>query len=434
MYKQINKLAFPAILAGIAEPLIALADNAIIGHLGTTELSAVGLGTSFYLLVIWILAQTKTAISAIVSKHYGENRLWSLKPLIPLSIYLNLILGGLFVVATIPFATYIFKAYSASGELLEQTVSYYNIRAFGFPLALATFGLFGVFRGLQNTVWAMTIAISGSVLNLILNLLLVYGVAGIIPSFGIKGAAYASLAAQSVMFCWALVYVKRKTPFSFIGNKFKHPQFKNLLGLSSNLFIRTILLNIAYFLSNKLCTLFGTEYIAAHTIAMNIWLFSAFFIDGFANAGNAMSGMFLGNKRFDLLVQLAKKLSLVGFIAGCVLSLVYTLLYYQLIYWFTPDENVHAVFFSVFWLVIISQPINAIAFIFDGIFKGLAEAKFLRNVLFYATLFGFLPLSYMTYTYNYGITGVWFAFLVWMVLRALLPVLKFRNEFSEKKE
>ncbi len=157
MYKQVNKLAFPAILAGIAEPLIALADNAIIGHLGTTELSAVGLGTSFYLLVIWILAQTKTAISAIVSKHYGENRLWSLKPLIPLSIYLNLILGGLFIVATIPFATDILKAYSASGTPLEPTDITYNICAFGFPPPPATFGLFCVFEGFQANDWAITV-------------------------------------------------------------------------------------------------------------------------------------------------------------------------------------------------------------------------------------------------------------------------------------
>lgn len=430
MYKQINKLALPAIVAGIAEPLIALADNAIIGHLGTTELGAVGLGTSFYLLVVWILAQTKTAISAIVSKHYGENRLNSLKNLIPLSILVNLCLGLLFLLVTSIFAYQIFSAYSASGELLDQTITYFKIRAFGFPLALITFGCFGIFRGMQNTLWAMKISITGSVFNLILNITLVYGIDGIIPAFGIKGAAYASVMAQCIMVSMAFWYLQTKTPFRVLGKLKFHPQLKNLLGLSSNLFVRTILLNIAYFLSNKLCTIYGTEVIAAHTIAMNIWLFSAFFIDGYANAGNAMSGMYLGKKQFGLLNQLCKKLSYIALGVGGFLSLVYLILYPYLVNWFTPDTAVHVVFKSVFWLIILSQPINAIAFIYDGIFKGLGEARFLRDVLFYATVFAFIPVILISHYNNWNITGVWLAFLVWMAARTIIPMVKFRKKFG----
>lgn len=433
MYKQINKLAFPAIVAGIAEPLIALADNAIIGHLGTTELGAVGLGTSFYLLIIWVLAQTKTAISAIVSKHNGENKLDSLKNLIPLSILLNFVLGSIFLVITFLFAKQIFQSYSASGVLLEQTIQYFKIRAFGFPLALITFGCFGIFRGLQNTLWAMKIAITGSVLNLCLNLILVYGIEGFIPSFGIEGAAYASVIAQVIMLSMAFWHLIHKTPFSIFGKLSHHPALKDLVGLSSNLFIRTILLNVAYFLSNKFCTMYGTEVIAAHTIAMNIWLFSAFFIDGFANAGNAMSGLFLGQKQFGKLNELTKKLCLVGVIAGTILGLIYLLFYHQIVTWFTPDTNVHRVFNGVFWLVIISQPINALAFIYDGIFKGLGQARFLRNVLFYATAFSFVPLILISHELQWNIKGVWFAFFIWMMFRTALPMFKFRKLFGHYK-
>lgn len=433
MYKQINKLAFPAILAGIAEPLISLADNAIIGHLGTVELGAVGLGTSFYLLIIWVLGQTKTAISAIVSKHKGENRLSVLKNLVPLSILLNLVLGSIFLIITFIFARSIFESYSASGELLDMCVEYFKIRSFGFPLALITFGCFGIFRGLQNTVWAMKIAISGSVLNLILNIVLVYGIEGFVPSFGVMGAAYASVTAQVVMVLMAFWYLTNKTPFSVFGKLKSHPGLKNLIGLSSNLFARTILLNIAYFLSNKFCTLYGTSVIAAHTIAMNIWLFSAFFIDGFANAGNAMSGLFLGQKQYGQLRLLAKKLSLVGVLAGTVLGLVYLIFYQQVVAMFTPDPAVHQVFNSIFWLVIVSQPINALAFVYDGIFKGLGEAKFLRNLLFYATVFAFIPLIMTGHYLQWNITGVWLAFFVWMLVRAILPTIKFRKEYGAYK-
>lgn len=176
--------------------------------------------------------------------------------------------------------------------------------------------------------------------------------------------------------------------------------------------------------------MYGTEVIAAHTIAMNIWLFSAFFIDGYANAGNAMSGMYLGKKQFGLLNALCKKLSYLALGVGGLLSLVYLMLYPYLVNWFTPDTSVHVVFKSVFWLIILSQPINAIAFIYDGIFKGLGEARFLRDVLFYSTVFAFIPVIVISHYNNWNITGVWLAFLVWMIIRALLPMLKFKKQFG----
>ena len=432
MYKQINKLALPAIVAGIAEPLIALADNAIIGHLGTTELGAVGLGTSFYLLVVWILAQTKTAISAIVSKHYGENRLNSLKNLIPLSILVNLCLGLLFLLVTSIFAYQIFSAYSASGELLDQTITYFKIRAFGFPLALITFGCFGIFRGMQNTLWAMKISITGSVLNLILNITLVYGIDGIIPAFGIKGAAYASVMAQCIMVSMAFWYLQTKTPFRVLGKLKFHPQLKNLLGLSSNLFVRTILLNIAYFLSNKLCTIYGTEVIAAHTIAMNIWLFSAFFIDGYAAAGNILSGRLLGAKDYEGLLKLAKKVSLYGMAVGLFLVVIGFLLYTPLGLLFSKEPMVIQRYKEVFWIVALMHPLNAVAFIFDGIFKGLGKMKYLRNVLLISTFVGFVPTLFILDYFDYKLYSIWVAFVVWMLFRAGALIIAFRKQYAPK--
>ena len=190
-----------------------------------------------------------------MAKHLGQNRLNTLKNLIPQSILLNASLGSIFLVITYLFAEQIFRGYSASGLLLENTVSYFKIRAFGFPLALMTFGCFGIFRGLQNTIWAMSIAISGSVLNLLLNLALVYGIEGIIPALGLSGAAYASLAAQSYMLFMACWFLIKKTPFGLFGKWRLHPEFKNLLGLSYNLFVRTLLLNLAYFIANKILSL-----------------------------------------------------------------------------------------------------------------------------------------------------------------------------------
>ncbi len=283
-YRQINRLAFPAIVAGISEPMMALADTAIIGHLGTMELAGVGVGSSLFLLLVWMLAQSKSAISAIVSRHFGKGQLVRLGSFVVQSLYFNLLIGILTIVISLYFVDELLRMYNASGELLAIAKDYFTIRVFGLPLALATFGLYGVFRGFQNTSWAMWISLSGGVLNILLDYILVYGIKDIVPSMGIAGAAWASLVSQSIV-CFSAIYVLMVKELVKVSFKLKLDQnMTKFVKMFSNLLIRTIALNTAYFLGTKYATAYGKEYIAAHTIAMNIWLFSSFFMDGYATA------------------------------------------------------------------------------------------------------------------------------------------------------
>ncbi|MCK5781975.1 MAG: MATE family efflux transporter [Flavobacteriales bacterium] len=429
--KDINKLALPAIMAGIAEPLISLSDIAIVGNVpnnATEVLAAVGIAGSFLSALIWVLAQTKTAISAIVSRYLGAGKLVEVKTLVPQTIYMNLLLSFLVYYVTSIFAHEIFRLYNAEGLILEYAVSYFKIRAFGFPFTLVTFSIFGVFRGMQNTIWAMYISIFGGIVNIALDFILVFGYSSI-PPMGIEGAAYASLIAQFSMMMISLFIYLKYTEFNL---KFKfniHPELANLIKMSLNLFIRTAALNYAIYLANKFSTGYGNEYIAAQTIAMNIWLFSSFFIDGYANAGNAMSGKLLGAKDYKRLWTLGIDLSKYSMFVAILLGGVYAILYHQLGRLFTSEEAVLDIFYNVFWVVIAMQPINAIAFTFDGIFKGLGEAKYLRNVLLVATFVGFVPTIYIADYYGLKLYGIWLAFTVWMLIRSLSLVFKFRIKY-----
>lgn len=418
--RNINRLAIPAIIAGIAEPLISIADTAIIGNIpgnAVVPLSAVGLGSSFFLLIVWVLAQIKSAISALVARYYGMGKMKSLKALVSHAIYSNMLLGVVFYLVTNYFARDIFMLYNAEGEVLDATVSYFTIRSMGFPLTLGTYAIFGVFRGMQNTSWAMIISLSGGLLNLLLDIVLVYGVGSVIPSYGLEGAAYASLMAQGLMLLMAVVYFYRRTPFNLNPFHRFHPEMKNIVIMSSNLFVRTISLNVAYYLANRFATGYGNNFIAAHTIAMNIWLFSSFFIDGYANAGNAISGKLLGMNRITDLRKLTGFLSKVSvFIASC-LAVIYLLGYVFIGSFFTHEQSVIDVFNSIFWLVILSQPINAIAFAYDGIFKGLGRTALLRNTLVLATFVVFVPAIYFADFIGLHIYGIWAAFILWMLAR-----------------
>ncbi|MCK5824572.1 MAG: MATE family efflux transporter [Ichthyobacteriaceae bacterium] len=429
--KEINKIALPSILAGIAEPLISLSDIAIVGNIpnnSTEVLAAVGIAGSFLSALIWVLAQTKTAISSLTSQNLGAGKVENTKTLISQTIFMNLILSLIVYYVTSIFAVEIFKYYNADGLVLNYAVSYFKIRAFGFPFTLITFSIFGALQGLQNTKYAMYISIIGGLVNISLDLLLVFGYKSI-PAMGIEGAAYASLVAQFLMMIMSIWVLTTKTQFSLKIGKQIHPELGTLLKMSLNLFLRTVALNYAIYLANKYATGYGAEYIAAQTIAMNIWLFSSFFIDGYANAGNAISGKLLGAKDYKKLWKLGVDLSKYAILISIILGGVYAIGYTFIGKLFTSNTEVLNVFYSVFWMVIIMQPINAIAFTFDGIFKGLGEAKYLRNLLLTATFIGFAPTIFIADFYELKLHGIWIAFTVWMIIRSLGLIVKFRIKY-----
>ena len=428
-------MAFPAIIAGIAEPVIGLADTAIIGNFPVdteASLAAVGLGSSFFLTMLWIMAQTKSAISAIISKYYGSDRIDEVKTLVPQSIALNVAIGLITFAVTSFFAVEIFSLYNAEDKVLEYSVSYYSIRSIGYPFTLATFAIFGIFRGVQNTLWAMWISISGAGLNIILDIILVYGVEGYVEPMGVEGAAYATLSAQMLMFLLALGTMYRKTAFRLRPWFPRHPELANLFGMSANLAVRTISLNVAFFAANAFATLYGNQFIAAHSIAIQIWLFSSFLLDGYANAGNAISGRLLGGKRWHALNNLSKDLVKISLFISVGLSLCYFALYPFLGSFFTVDKSVSSIFDDIFWIVIIMQPVNAIAFTYDGIFKGLGETNFLRNVLMISTFFAFLPLVTLFHFFDWKLYGIWAAFGGWMIVRSVLPIRYFAEKYGSR--
>lgn len=212
-FKAINKLAIPAIISGIAEPLLSITDTAIVGNIQehpTEALAAVGIAGSFISALVWILAQTRSAISATVGKYLGAKKLPEISSLPAQIIGINLVLSVLIYFITLIFANEIFQLYNANGLILNYSIEYFKIRAIGFPLTLFVFSIFGVFGGLQNTFWPMVISIVGAVLNIGLDIILVFGIDGFINPMHIKGAAWASVISQGIMAIMAFVLLLKK--------------------------------------------------------------------------------------------------------------------------------------------------------------------------------------------------------------------------------
>ena len=398
-FKRIQQLAIPAIIAGIAEPILSSTDAAVVGNIpefGTESLAAVGIVGVFLSALIWILAQTRSAISAIVSQNVGAGTLADLRSFPAQAIFFNILLSLVVLGSTYFFVEEIFTLLNAKGMILDLSIAYYNIRVWGFPLTLFTFAVFGLFRGLQNTFWPMIIAAIGAGVNIGLDFLLVYGLDGFIAPMGVVGAAWASLVAQGVMALLSLLLVLKKTQVSLRLEFPLHPQIKRLVTMCANLFLRSIALNVALILSTREAAGLGKEYVAVHTIAMNVWLFTAFFLDGYGAAGNILGGRLLGAN--------------VGLI-------------------FNKDPLVLSLFTGMFFMVLICLPFNAIAFTLDAIFKGLGEMAYLRNVLLGSTFLGFIPVLLLSNYMGWGLIGIWAAIIVWVAWRALALIIKYRKKY-----
>lgn len=430
--EQVNRLAIPAIIASIAEPLISICDAAIIGQYaekGSVALGAVALASSFFLSIIWVFAQTRTAMSAVMSRYFGEKKLDAVKSLVPQVILMNFILGIFFYLTTNLFATEIFSLYKADGKLLEETISYFSIRSIGFPFVLSTMLIFGVFRGMQNTLWAMSISLTGAVVNVLLDLILMRGIEGYIEPMGVKGVALASLVAQLVMFAMALVYLYKKTNYTLNFLSPLNSEIYSLIHLTGNLIIRSIAVQTAYFFSGRIAAGYGDHYINVHGVFWNIWLFSAFFIEGYCSAGNALAGKFYGEKNMEMLWRLSRFMSRRTVLIGAGLMLFYLVCYAYVGPLFLNDPEELAIFNSVFWMVALVQPFNALAFTYDELLKGLSRMRYIRNTLLIATFAGFVPVIHLCDFMEWHLYSVWTAFIVWMSIRGLSLMHYFNTNF-----
>ena len=432
-FKNINRLAIPALIAGVSEPILSLTDAAIVRNIevnSTESLAAVGIVTTFLSMLIWVLGQTRSAISSIISQYLGANKLNEVKNLPAQAIFVITSFSVLIIVFTYPFATEIFKLYNASGLILDYSIDYYHIRVFGFPFTLFTIAVFGTFRGLQNTFYPMIIAGVGTIANIGLDWALVYGIDGFIPALNITGAAYASVIAQFLMAIMAAYFLLKKTDIPLIISFPFNKEMKRFTIMILNLFVRTLALNVTLYFGTSYATKYGTKYIAAYTIAINLWFLGAFLIDGYASAGNILSGKLIGAKQYNKLTKLSNILIKYGIGVGLFIAIIGALFYYPIGNLFSKDLEVLQTFYNVFWLVLAMQPLCALAFIFDGVFKGLGRMADLRNLLLISTFGIFIPTLLIFDYFNYKLTGIFIAFTLWILARGIPLIIKFKKSYT----
>ena len=172
----------------------------------------------------------------------------------------------------------------------------------------------------------------------------------------IKGAAYASLIAQITMAIIAVILLYKKTNITLRIRLPFNPKIKSFLQMFGNLVIRTASLNVTLYFCNAFATKYGDEFIAAYTIAINLWFLVAFIIDGYSSAGTILSGKLFGEKSYDVLKKFGSDLTKIGIKIGAVMCIIGFIFYYPLGRIFNNDPVVLQEFYNIFWIVLAMLP------------------------------------------------------------------------------
>ncbi len=409
--REIFRLAVPALGTLAADPLVSLIDTAFVGRLGRVPLGALGVSVAIFSLAFFLfnfLAYGTTPLIAGAVAKGDEERAGRLTTG---ALLLALGIGVATVVTLEVLADPVLRIMGARADLLADAAVYLRIRVLGIPAVLLATVAHGVFRGYQDTRTPMWVVGSISLFNLVLDPILIFGL-----GWGLAGAAWATMLAQWV---GALVFIeifrrKRDTfrlRLTWPGLEAVRP----LVGAGRALVIRSGSLLGALTLATAVATRQGDEVVAAHQVAIQLWLFLALVVDALAIAAQALVGLHFDRDR-QLARRYANRLLGWGLGVGVLLGVLMAAGRGLLPEWFSNDPVVIAQISSVYGFIVAMQPLNAVVFVWDGIAIGASRFVYLAGSTVLAAGITAVGLG-LVQSRGWGLRGVWWALTVMMLVR-----------------
>ncbi|MBT3315936.1 MAG: MATE family efflux transporter [Anaerolineae bacterium] len=413
-HRTLITLSIPVLLSMTAEPLTALIDTAFIASLGAIPLAALGVGTTVLSSLFWVFNFLSIGAQTEVAQADGEGHPEKASGIASLSLTMAFGFGILLILLILPNASWIAAQMGASGEVQAKAVSYMQIRTYGAPALLLMLVTFGVLRGLQDMRTPLYIALGVNALNILLDWIFIFGI-GIFPEMGVPGSALASTISQWLGALAGLLLISQKLA---ISPSFTFDKAKKLLRVGGDLFVRTGLLTFFLAFTTRTATTIGADAGAAHQAIRQVFLFTSLALDAYASTVQSLIGYFVGR---DSLLW-AKKVVSVGakwsFWTGLALG---TLMWFgrDLVINLLIPASAIVVFLPAWAISTLSQPINAIAFLTDGVHWGTGDYRFLRNAMIVATLVGVIGIQLIDPNSSQALLWVWVVTAAWAATRAL---------------
>ncbi|MFC5696965.1 MATE family efflux transporter [Pseudomonas sp. GCM10022186] len=415
-HSKVWALAAPMILSNLSVPMVALVDSAVVGHLPHAhQLGAVAVGSTLYTLMIGVLGFLRMGTTGFAAQAAGRGDGGALRQVLLQGLGLALGLALLLGLLALPFSGFALGLMAPSAELDQLTREFFHLRLLGLPAALANYALVGWFLGTQNARAPLAILLATNLINIALALWFVLGL-----DWGVAGAARAAVTAE---WCGALLGLAltrgalRRHPGRIEARALSRwSSWRPLLMVNRDIFIRSLALQLVFFLLTVQGTRLGDATVAANALLLNGLLVTAYALDGLAHAVEALCGHAIGARDRDGLrrsLLVAGAWSLIASLAFALFFLVGGRLFVDLQSDIAEVRRVAHIYLPY----LAALPLVAVwSYLLDGLFIGATRAREMRDAMLVAVILS-LPLGWgLQFLGNHGL---WLAFLAFMAIRGL---------------
>ncbi|RLD36045.1 MAG: MATE family efflux transporter [Bacteroidetes bacterium] len=419
MKNPILRLAIPNILSNITVPLVGIVDLALMGHMDSEiHLNAIAIGGTIFSFIYMSFGFLRMGTTGFIAQAHGSKDGEKLVHIFSRALLVAFSIATVLLVLQLPIGMLSVYLLNAGDEINSLALEYFHIRIFAAPATLALYAIMGWFIGRQDTKTPLFIALLININNVAFNVLFIY-------AFDMKssGVAWGTVIAQYIGFTVGmfLIFKRNKELWKkWIWVKvIEGKELKKFFLVNRDIFIRTLLLIITITFFTASSARMGKEILAVNTILFQFFLFFTYFIDGFANAAEALVGKHIGeNNRYGIKILITKIFTW-GFIISLPFAFSYFIFGKQLMLILTNLQNIiDAAGPYIIWIGI--MPILSFAaFIWDGVYVGAMAAKAMRNSMLISSLLVFFPLYFILHPIL-GNHGLWIAFNAFLFSRGLI--------------
>jgi MATE family multidrug resistance protein len=428
--RQVFTIAGPAMVANLTTPLIGIVSTTAIGRLDDAALlGGVAMASVIFDCLFWLFAFLRMSTLAFTAQALGAGETQEFSAILVRGFIVAGLIGAALIVLQIPLAAITFDLMGGSAGVTRAAKTYFMIRIWSAPLALANYVILGWLVGQARANLALLLQIVINVINVAATVILVSR-----SGAGIAGAAIAAVLAEAIGFVLGIAVAWRIAQGGFAVPRavlFDRAKLMRMLAVNRDIMIRTAALIVAFLFFTAKGARAGDVTLAANSVLNNFLLVSAFFLDGLANAAQQLCGRAFGARDAKGFADSTRLVLVWGVGFALVVSVLFALFGPDLIDLMTTSDAVRRAARDFLLFVILAPAPGVFAFGFDGIYVGATWAREMRNLMLLSLAIFF---AIWWTTRSFGNAGLWTAMLGFYVARgglqgARYPAL-FRKTFT----
>ncbi len=406
--RDILKLALPSILANITVPLVGMVDIAVAGHLDSnaaTMIGGIAIGSMLFDLLYWNFGFLRVGTGGLAAQAYGRQDSRECARILARALGISLGIALCLLLIQWIFVKAAFLVVDCTPQVRELAEQYFFIRIWAAPATLSLMALKGWFIGMQDSVSPMAVDFVVNGMNVLMSIVLALGITlpsvsdptsstVIIPAIGFSGIAAGTVIAQWSGLVTALLIIAfkyRRAVFAGFGASefkglFKGSETRRFFVMNADLFVRSLCFIAIYIGFTVISARYGDVLLAVSSIMMKILMIFSYFTDGFAYAGEAMTGRYIGARDLPNLRKTVRW----TFVWSMGLAAVFIVIYHfggmSLLKIMTSDAAViEASVTFLPWLVLMPV-VGCAAFTWDGIYIGATGSREMRNSMLWSVV------------------------------------------------